>query len=262
MSKLYVSGPAYGIGNIFDTILVVLPGGFAQGTNVEFNSVLQVDPGGVASITDNAGVLHVLTGGVANETTNLGRLIIDHGGVANDTLTNSDDFGGTIRPSHVFVSGTANNTILQADGQEIVYAGGVANNTVIEGGLLDFKNGSSNGTGAITFIADLGGTLKIECSSTFSGLLDGFGKMDKIDFSDIAFTPGVTHTTWTPHGPTMGTLAVTDGTHTADIELLGHYPAASFHVNTDNHGGTIVTDSSAVNEITLVGYFPINLHHI
>jgi hypothetical protein len=84
--------------------------------------------------------------------------------------------------------------------------------------------------------------LLLESSLTFSGLVAGFGKPDRLDLRDIGFTSGVTHATWTPSGTTSGTLAVTSGTHTATITLLGQYVTADFHVSTDKHGGTFVTD--------------------
>jgi hypothetical protein len=74
------------------------------------------------------------------------------------------------------------------------------------------------------------------------GLVAGFGKPDEIDLRDIGFTSGTTHATWHQSGTTSGTLAVTSGTHTATITLLGQYVAADFHVSTDGHGGTFVTD--------------------
>jgi hypothetical protein len=70
----------------------------------------------------------------------------------------------------------------------------------------------------------------------------GFGKPDRLDFRDIAFTSGATSATWTQSGTTSGTLAVTSGGHTADITLLGQYVTGNFHVATDNHGGTFVID--------------------
>jgi hypothetical protein len=38
------------------------------------------------------------------------------------------------------------------------------------------------------------------------------------------------------------TLSVTDGTHTANIALLGNYLASSFVSSSDGHGGTLITD--------------------
>ena len=43
-----------------------------------------------------------------------------------------------------------------------------------------------------------------------------------------------------------GTLAVTDGTHTANIALLGNYLASTFVTSSDGHGGTSVVDPPSV----------------
>jgi len=40
---------------------------------------------------------------------------------------------------------------------------------------------------------------------------------------------------------TGGTLAVSDGTHTASLALLGQYAAAGFTTTADPNGGTIIT---------------------
>jgi hypothetical protein len=39
-----------------------------------------------------------------------------------------------------------------------------------------------------------------------------------------------------------GTLTVTDGTHTAKLEMLGQYSLGSFNLTTDGHGGTLIHD--------------------
>ena len=39
-----------------------------------------------------------------------------------------------------------------------------------------------------------------------------------------------------------GTLTVTDGTHTANLTLLGIYAPGNFTLSSDLHGGTIVND--------------------
>jgi hypothetical protein len=41
---------------------------------------------------------------------------------------------------------------------------------------------------------------------------------------------------------TGGMLTVTDGTHTANIALLGNYMATSFVVSSDGQGGTFVVE--------------------
>jgi hypothetical protein len=124
---------------------------------------------------------------------------------------------------------------------DTVVGGGVATDAIISGGTLDIRSGGSIGTGATTFATSGGGTLLLENSLTFSGLVAGFGKPDRLDFRDIAFTSGATSATWSQSG-TSGTLTVSSGTHTAALTLIGQYVAGNFHVSTDGHGGTFVTD--------------------
>ena len=38
---------------------------------------------------------------------------------------------------------------------------------------------------------------------------------------------------------------VTDGTHAADLTLLGQHSTANFHLASDGQGGTLVTDPNA-----------------
>jgi hypothetical protein len=135
-----------------------------------------------------------------------------------------------------------------------VLSGGVAKGVIISGGTLDIRSGGSTGAGAATFATSGGGVLLLESSLTFSGLVAGFAKPDKLDFRDIAFTSGVTQATWTQSGTASGTLAVTSGSHTATITLLGQYVAGNFHVLSDNRGGTFVTDPpvSASQNVALV----------
>ena len=47
--------------------------------------------------------------------------------------------------------------------------------------------------------------------------------------------------------PTGGTLTVTDGTHTANIALLGNYLSSSWTLSSDGNGGTVVVDPVTSN---------------
>jgi hypothetical protein len=63
-----------------------------------------------------------------------------------------------------------------------------------------------------------------------------------IDLANVAFG-GQTTLVYTPNqNETGGSLAVSDGTHSASIALLGQYAAGDFHAASDFHGGTLVTD--------------------
>ena len=69
--------------------------------------------------------------------------------------------------------------------------------------------------------------------------------LDRLDLADInsATVQTPTYLNATSSGET---LHVTDGTHTANIALLGSYLASSFVPTSDGHGGTIITDPPAV----------------
>jgi autotransporter passenger strand-loop-strand repeat protein len=196
-----------------------------------------------------------------------GELIVNRFGSASGTVVSNGGveivgFGGRASGTTllngaretVSSGGIDSGTHVDSGSLETVVSGGVARGAIISGGTLDIRNGGSTGTGATTFATSGGGTLLLESSLTFSGLVAGFGKPDRLDFRDIAFTSGGTHATWTQTGTTSGTLAVTSGTETATLTLLGQYVAGDFFVRTDGHGGTIVTDPpvSAAQNVALV----------
>ena len=115
--------------------------------------------------------------------------------------------------------------------------------TAINGGTLELMSGGNTFGGAVTFAS--GGLLQLDASTTFGGQISGFGGSDQIDLRDIAFNSGTTTLGYADNG-TSGTLSVTDGTHTANLALLGTYTAASFAISVDGHGGTLIKDSSVV----------------
>jgi hypothetical protein len=81
----------------------------------------------------------------------------------------------------------------------------------------------------------------IDQSSTFTGTIAGqLATGDVIDLLDI--NAGANATVGYSGGNSPGTLSVSDGMHTARIELLGNYMASSFVVSSDGHGGTAVVD--------------------
>jgi hypothetical protein len=113
----------------------------------------------------------------------------------------------------------------------------------------EWASGGSTGSGAVTF-TNAGGDLQLDASVSFHGLIAGFasprGVTEEIDLRDIAFGKGtkVTFTEASKHQ--SGTLTVTDGTHTADLTLLGQYSTANFSLASDGHGGTMITDPPAM----------------
>jgi len=97
--------------------------------------------------------------------------------------------------------------------------------------------------GTVTFAADTG-TLKLDNSPSFAGIVAGMSGQDRIDFTDINFAT-VQKPTYAGNS-SGGTLVVTDGTHTANITLVGNYLTSTFVPSNDGHGGTPVVDPPAV----------------
>jgi hypothetical protein len=94
-------------------------------------------------------------------------------------------------------------------------------------------------SGMVTFAGNTG-TLQIDQSSTFSGTVAGMSGQDTLDLRDI--NPAKVHTPTFSGTSSSGTLTVTDGTHTANIALLGNYLASTFVASSDGHGGTSIVD--------------------
>src|SRR5215813_9893880 len=72
-----------------------------------------------------------------------------------------------------------------------------------------------------------------------------------LDLADIALGSNTTLGYVANSNNTGGTLTVSDGTHTANIALLGQYMAASFVMATDGSGGTLIHDPPATLAQTL-----------
>jgi hypothetical protein len=94
---------------------------------------------------------------------------------------------------------------------------------------------------SITFAGDTG-TLRLDDPASFSGTLAGMTGQDTIDFATI----DPTKVQPPSYDPACGKLHVTDGTHTADIALIGNYMASVFVAHDDGHGGTSVVDPPAL----------------
>jgi hypothetical protein len=86
------------------------------------------------------------------------------------------------------------------------------------------------------------GKLLLEESATFAGAVSGFGAKNGIDLSQVAFGANTTLGYAENASQTGGTLTVTDGTHAANIALLGNYMTSTLVTGADGHGGTLITE--------------------
>ena len=108
---------------------------------------------------------------------------------------------------------------------------------------------SSGYAGQLSFAADTG-SLKLDNSATFAGTVAGMMGHDTIDFADI--DPTKVQAPSYSGDASGGTLSVTDGSHSANIALLGNYMAASFAPSSDGHGGTSVVDHASTDQTLLM----------
>jgi hypothetical protein len=91
------------------------------------------------------------------------------------------------------------------------------------------------------------GNLVLDDSKDFTGQIVGFTgngtptNSDSIDLKDIHFTTAAETYTENSAG-TGGTLTVSDGTHTANLNFSGDYVLANFKFSSDASGGTLIID--------------------
>jgi hypothetical protein len=107
---------------------------------------------------------------------------------------------------------------------------------------------ASDYSGTIAFTASTG-TLQLDSASSFSGTVAGLAGQDTLDLRDI--TAGASATVNYSGDAYGGTLKVTDGTHGANIALLGNYLASTFVASSDGHGGTSIIDPPATQNSML-----------
>jgi hypothetical protein len=142
----------------------------------------------------------------------------------------ASDNGGEI----IITLGNGNNDTVSAGNGSTVTIGNGNNDTVSVG------NGSTitAGKGIDTFVI---GASDVPTPSVLTGSISGFGVQDKIDLPGIAFGAQTT-LAYTENSTNTGiNLTVSDGTHTANLALLGAI-ASTFVISSDGNGGTMITD--------------------
>jgi hypothetical protein len=84
------------------------------------------------------------------------------------------------------------------------------------------------------------GKLVLSQSQGYTGTISGFSTSGgtSLDLRDIGFASSG-EASWSG-----GVLTVTDGAHTAHINLAGSFSGSTFTAASDGHGGTLITDPS------------------
>jgi autotransporter passenger strand-loop-strand repeat protein len=176
-----------------------------------------------------------------------GALAINTGGatVDNAGILEAPNFGELQITDGVDNAASGNGIF--ADGGDVLILGAVTgggNATIANAGTLEFGAGSNavvrflNGTGDT-------GTLAFDAatSTNIQGTVAGFAgtafdtaHSDTIDLRNII--DAMASFTWTQSNSSQGVLAVTDGTHSADLTILGQYAQSDFNLSAEPRGGT------------------------
>jgi hypothetical protein len=202
------------------------------------------------------GVMTLVNGGTIDGT-GTNALVINTG---SNAVTNSST--GTVEASGAggvsVSSGISNSGKLWANGSNLNIAGAVTGGGTGEitgSATLEFGAGSTS-TAAVGFDAGSTGIFQLDSSQSFAGTIAGLSLSgaNELDLRDISYISGTTKATFVENGGgTQGVLTVTDGTHTANLTLLGNYASSTFVVGTDSHGGTFVHDPAAAPTIAAIG---------
>jgi hypothetical protein len=146
--------------------------------------------------------------------------------------------GGRVDVAGFSGVGRASGMVVSSGGTLDIWNFGVLSGATLSGGLIEIQGGGS--ADEIDF-SSTGGTLQLDDSKHFSGVISGFGVPGGIDLRDIAFNSATTTLGYSGDA-SSGILSVSDGVHSANIHLLGQYTAGNFTLQADGNGGTLVTD--------------------
>ena len=145
----------------------------------------------------------------------------------------------TTGKGHCMIAGVLENTgTLEANGGLITlkYGAGGSGSVIISAGAINSQDDFNQD---VSFTGR-SGKLELAKSQSYSASIAGFSLTGRtsLDLRDIAFVnSGEATFTGTA---TSGVLTVTDGTHTAHINLIGDYTGATFVTSADNHGSAMV----------------------
>jgi hypothetical protein len=81
----------------------------------------------------------------------------------------------------------------------------------------------------------------LDDSLHFTGSVSGFNDDDHLALHDVTFGASTNVTYVANQDGTGGTVAVSDGVHTANIALVGQYSPDGFTLTADDNLGTILT---------------------
>jgi T5SS/PEP-CTERM-associated repeat protein len=243
---------------------------------------LTIGDSGTASATvEGGGALNVAFLQIGNQATATGTLTVTGAGSvvsATNMALAANGGSATLNISNAGAvdvgAGTATIAgALHVGSSSVVGARGIINGNVVDDGNITVTsgtleiNGNLSGTGTTVinsgntlkldgsvsdsiFFAGGTGTLDVVNSSGFNGVIQGqLAAGDVLDFADISAAQA--HIVGYTGNNSPGTLTVTDGAHTANIQLSGNYSLADFALGADTNGGTDITATPTIPPATI-----------
>ncbi|MGI8839914.1 MAG: beta strand repeat-containing protein, partial [Caulobacteraceae bacterium] len=182
-----------------------------------------------AIVGSGAHMLIIDTG--ANQIVNAG--LIEATGPGGVTVQSAVQNTGVLEAAGSFL--TVNGAVSGQGGQAIITGGGLVFNAAFQQNV-SFTNAS--------------GSLQLADSQHYTGSISGFSKTGatSLDLRDIGFVNSGEATF--SGTASQGVLTVTDGTHAANITLIGNYTAANFVAVSDGHGGVTIVDPTSQDAST------------
>ena len=110
--------------------------------------------------------------------------------------------------------------------------------SVSDGATVEIDGAS---TQSVAFLGTSGALLRQDASG-FTGQVSGLAEADALDLADVHY--GANTTAAFSGNANGGTLTITDGSHTAQIAMLGDYLGSGWTLSSDGNGGTVVVDPS------------------
>ena len=152
-------------------------------------------------------------------------LVIDTGASA---VSNSGTLEATGSGGLEIKGDVVNDGVLWANGGDLTVDGAITGSGAahIDGSAIFRIGGASSED--VVFGNDAAGTLQLGQSQNFGGTLTGFDSNDVLQLSDVLYGGADSLDYLANAQGTGGTLTVSDGTHTAQIQLQGQYEAAGF----------------------------------
>ena len=195
---------------------------------------------GGGKLGDNRMTLVNQAGGVINANSKVALTI----GTGATAISNAGLIEASNKGKGIISSAITNTGTIEANGGTLVLQAAVTGTGVVNiaSGTLEIVNASAAENVGFTGAT---GKLVLDQSQSYTGSVSGFSLKGKtsFDLKDVGFVSATEATfSGTKAG---GVLTVTDGTHTAHINLVGNFLSSTFIASSDGAGGVIVVDPTA-----------------